>query len=412
MTDKVAQRSYSAVLETLRQRLSEPAPARVQILAGPRQVGKTHLLRRLKEEAGERAVYAAADVPEAASTGWWELQWREAEERAGPDGPGVLLMDEIHYLRDWSRRLKAEHDALVARDVQVHVVVSGSSSLKLGWGARESMAGRFERLELRHWPASELVAQFGLTPERAVEIAVEFGTYPGAVALLGEPERWRSYVRDSIVEPAVGRDIQALALVRKPALLRAVFSIAVGHPAEIVSLQKLRAGLDDAGALETIAQYLRLLEDAYLVAPLSKLAANATRRRAAPPKLVTLNQGILAALGAGSPPELASDRALAGRWIENACIAYAWNAGQEVTYWRAEPLEVDMVTDGSWGRWAVEVKTGAYAVGDLSGLLECCRRYPDFRPLLLCREGDEALARRMGVSTQPWRTYLLSGPPE
>ena len=357
-------------------------------------------------------MYAAADAPEASLGGWWELQWKEAERRAGVGGPGVLIVDEIHFLRDWSRRLKAEHDALVARKVPVHVVVSGSSSLKLGHGARESMAGRFERLQLLHWPPSELVAQFGISPERAIDVALSFGTYPGAMSLLDDPKRWRSYVREAIIEPAVGRDIMALELVRKPALLREVFSIAVGHPAEIVSLLKLRASLVDSGALETVSHYLRLLQEAYLVAPLSKIATNASRRRASPPKLITLNQGILAALQPEPPNAQPTDFAMSGRWVENACIAYAWNAGQEVSYWRTEPYEVDMVTRGHWGNWGVEVKTGAYSAQSLAGLMEFCRRFPEYRPLLLCREEDQRRAQRMAITTLPWREFMLSGPPD
>ena len=412
MTDTAPPHTYSTIGRILDRRLSEPAPARVQILTGPRQVGKTHLLEDIRRRHQGRAVYAAADAPEAAIAGWWELQWREAERLARPSASAVLLIDEIHYLGDWSRRLKVEHDDIVARGVPIHVVVSGSSSLKLGRGARESMAGRFERLELRHWPASELCSQFSFSDERAVEVAVRFGTYPGATTFLDDPDRWRSYVRQSIIEPAIGRDIMAMELVRKPALLREVFTIAAGHPAEVVSLQKLRAGLADPGALETVAHYLHLLEQAYLVAPLQKLAGNATRKRAAPPKLVVLNQGILAALAMKAPSANAHDSSAWGRWVENACIAHAWNAGQEVSYWRAEPLEVDMITSGSWGDWAVEVKTGGYTASDLAGLLDVCKRFPRYRPLLLCEAGQEHLAARTGIACHPWREFLLSGPPE
>lgn len=403
--------SYTSICEILDQRLREPAPGRVQLLTGPRQVGKTHLLRSLEERFAGRVSYCAADTSEAALPGWWELQWREAERRARPDAPAVLLFDEIHALRDWSRRLKTAYDDLVARGVPVHVVVSGSSSLRLGSGARESMAGGFERLELRHWPVSELCRHFDLAEDQAVEIAVRFGTYPGAVPLLDDPQRWRSYVRASIVEPAIGRDIMAMELVRKPALLREVFTVAVNHPAEIVSLQKLRAALSDPGALETIAHYLRLFEAAYLVVPLEKLSEKATRRRAAPPKLVTLNQGIVAAMSGTSSVDTPLAPEVRRRWVENACIAHAWNSGQETRYWRAEPLEVDLVTSGSWGDWAIEVKTGSCSTSDLAGLFELCRRFPRYRPLLLCEEGEEGPATRAGITALPWRRFLLTGPP-
>ena len=59
---------------------------------------------------------------------------------------------------------------------------------------------------------------------------------------------------------------------------------------------------------------------------------------------------------------------------ENACLAFAWNAGQRVSYWREEPFEVDAVIEGNWGKWAVEIKTGAVSPADLRGLTEFTRR--------------------------------------
>ncbi len=103
----------------------------------------------------------------------------------------------------------------------------------------ETMAGRFERLRLFHWPVVELMRYFHLSPGEAVNQYIQSGSYPGCQSLLGQPDRWRAYLRDSIIEPAIGRDILNLEMVRKPALLRQVYAVSVGHPAEVVSLQKL-----------------------------------------------------------------------------------------------------------------------------------------------------------------------------
>jgi len=88
-----------------------------------------------------------------------------------------------------------------------------------------------------------------------------------------------------------------------------------------------------------------------------------------------------------------------------------WNAGQRVAYWREEPLEVDGVLDGSWGRWAVEVKTGAVSSADLRGLLEFTRRFPEYRPLLIGDTASRPTPDRIGIPAIAWRTFLLSGPP-
>jgi uncharacterized protein len=399
------------VLDTLSRRLAEPAPGRIQLLAGPRQVGKTTLLLTLAERYGVQAIYAAADGPEASLPGFWERLWTRAEETASTEGRALVLLDEVHLLSDWAARLKGEWDRLRRRKLPIHVVATGSSALKLAHGSRESLAGRFERLTLTHWSASSLARAFDLPPASACEALVAMGSYPGSFELRGDKGRWSAYVRDAIVEPAVGRDILALAAVRKPALLRQVFSVAASAPAHIMSLQKIQGQLQDPGALETIAHYLALLEEAFLVAPLGKHSTRPARQRSAPPKLVLLNNALLAVMDPRGIPDRTRDPERWGAWVENACLAHAWNAGQSVTYWREEPLEVDAVLDGTWGAWAIEVKTGPFAASDLKGLAELSRRYPRLRPLVVCDEEAATRAERAGFEAVSWTDFLLRGPP-
>jgi len=404
--------SYAGCLALLRARLAEPAPGRIQLLTGPRQVGKTTLLLALQEGEGDRAVYAAADGPEAALPGFWERLWAEVAAVAARRGRATLLLDEAHLVPDWAARLKSEWDRLRRRRLPVHVVATGSSALGLASGSRESLAGRFERTVLSHWSAASLAQVFGLAPAQAAEVLVREGAYPGAFPLRGDPPRWTAFVRDAILEPAIGRDLLALGVVRRPALLRQVFGVCAASPAQVVSLQKLQGQLQDPGALETIAHYLALLEQAFLVAPLPKFSPRPARQRAAPPKLVTLSNALLAAADPRGAPDPRIDPARYGAWVENACLAHAWCAGQRVSYWREEPLEVDAVVEGTWGSWAIEVKTGTVTQGDLRGLAELTRRHPALRPLVLCDRGAFEAVRRAGLRAMDWRDFLARGPPE
>ncbi|MBI5505295.1 MAG: ATP-binding protein [Deltaproteobacteria bacterium] len=395
----------------LSRRLAEPAPGRIQLLAGPRQVGKTTLLLELAQQVGKQAVYAAADAPEAALPGFWERLLARTEDTAADHGRAVLLLDEAHLLHGWAARLKGVWDQFRRDKAPVHVVATGSSALHLAAGSRESLAGRFERLTLTHWPARSVAQVFGVEPDKAADLVVRMGSYPGAFALRDDMVRWAAYVRDAILEPAIGRDILALAAVRRPALLRQVFGVATSSPAQIVSLQKIQGQLQDAGALETVAGYLALLEEAFLVAPLGKYSKQAPRRRAAPPKLVTLSNALVAVMDPRGIVDPASDPARFGALVENACLAHAWNCGQSVWYWREEPLEVDAVVEGSWGKWAIEVKTGAFQMNDLTGLLEFTRRHKGFRPLVVCSANARATAERAQVASITWQEFLLDGPP-
>ncbi len=401
---------FAECRELLISRLAEPAPGRIQLLTGPRQVGKTTLLLELAEQHGNAAIYAAVDGPEAAVPGFWERLWVRAEDAAANKGRSILLLDEVHLLSDWAARLKGEWDRLRRRRRSVHVVATGSSALRLASGSRESLAGRFERITLTHWSASSMTEVFRVPPEEASELLVKMGSYPGAFGLRGDIARWSAYVRDAILEPAIGRDILALAAVRKPALLRQVFGVCASSPAEIVSLQKIQGQLQDAGALETIAHYLQLLEEAYLVATLAKYSSRPARQRAAPPKLITLNNALLAAVDPRGIPDRSTDPKRFGAWVENACLAHAWNRGQRVSYWREEPLEVNAVVEGTWGSWAIEVTTGPTSSGDLKGIGEFARRYPLYRPLVLCSEEGRSAVERAGFPAMPWREFLITGP--
>lgn len=404
---------YRECLALLSARLKEPprqpGPRPIQLLTGPRQVGKTTLLLALAAEYGDRALYVAGDAPEAALPGFWEQLWARAETLASGSGRGVVLLDEVHLLSDWATRLKAAWDRLRRKKLPVDIVATGSSALRLATGSRESLAGRFERVTLSHWSAGALVDAFGIPEHEAAELVVHMGAYPGAFALRDDRRRWAAYVHDAILEPAIGRDILALAPVRKPALLRQVFAVAAASPAQIVSLQKIQGQLQDAGALETIAHYLSLLEEGYLVASLAKYSQKPARRRAAPPKLIILSNALLTVANPLGAPDPARDPARFGQWLENACIAHACNAGQRVLYWREEPLEVDAVFEGSWGNWVVEIKAGAVQTADLRGLLEFHRRFPKYRPLLVATETAQSAAERAGIAMLDWREFLLRG---
>lgn len=411
MPDNAFRRSYLECRALLAKRLAEPAPGRIQLLAGPRQVGKTTLLLEVAGKLGKRAVYAAADAPEAALPGFWERIVAKAEDVAAAKGHAVLLLDEAHLLHDWSARLKGIWDRFRRKKTPVHIVATGSSALHLAAGSKESLAGRSERITLSHWSAASIAQVFEVDPVKAADLVVRMGSYPGAFSLRTDVPRWTAYVRDAILEPAIGRDLLALAAVRRPALLRQVFGVAATSPAQIVSLQKIQGQLQDAGALETVAHYLALLEEAYLVAPLQKYAKRTARRRAAPPKLVTLDNALVAVMDPRGIVDARSEPERFGAWVENACLAHAWNAGQQVSYWREEPFEVDGVFEGSWGPWAVEVKTGVFQMSELKGLLELVRRHPELRPLVLCDDAGLATAERAGVQAMTWRDFLLGGPP-
>lgn len=400
---------YYLTRERLRERILHEEPRRIQMLTGPRQVGKTTLLLAMAQDFGDRAIYRAADVEEVASPGWWTAQWDRAR-RLAHTGTTLFIVDEIHNLSSWARLVKVAFDEVARERLPLHILISGSASLSLTTGARNELAGRFELLTLRHWTARDLTQAFQLTPDDAAEVYVRFGAFPGELTRRDDYARWREYILHAIVDPAINRDLLLLEQIQKPALLRQINSIASAHPSEIISLQKLAAQLLEKGAPATVAHYLAVLGEAFLLAAVYKYSDRELRLRASPPKLVPLSNAFLTAYADSAPPTASSDPVRWGRWLENACLAHAINSGYRVSYWREEPHEVDMVIHGA-GNWAVEIKSGAFTSRDLAGLLAFHLRHRDFRLLVIGEEAYRDTAERAGVDFLRWQDFLLDGLP-
>jgi predicted AAA+ superfamily ATPase len=383
--------------------------SKAALLTGPRHVGKTTLVLDLARELDERAIYVSGENPTALLPQSWTRLWEDAEQRARR-GRVTLIFDEIHQWPQWSKRLGSamQHVARIGLPVTVIATASADDGVE-GREDRRSVA--FDRIRLAHWSASSVAEAFDVDPADAADAIVSFGGYPGAYQFMAERGRWSAFIRESIVEPALGRDVGALAPIRQPALLRQVFAIAALHPCETISLQRMQAVLLQAGALTTIASYLRLLASAGLIAALPRYSPRKTRQRAAPPKLIVLNNALLSAVHPGGVPDRARESLRHDVWIENACLAHAVNAGQRVSYWREEPFDVDAVIDGEWGKWAIEVMPDVHSSLDYRGLHEFVARYPDFRPLVVTSEENLSIAARAGLRATTWRNFLLSGPP-
>ena len=381
-------------LPSLVQRLAEPRRF-VQVVAGPRQVGKTTLVRQaLVALAGapqghQLAQHSiSADAPGSQPAAWLATQWEVARALAAQAGACVLVIDEVQKVPNWTDTIKRlwDEDTAAARDVRV--VVLGSAPLLIAKGLTESLAGRFEITRLGHWRFAEMREAFDMT----LDEFVFYGAYPGAATLISDPARWAAYVRDALVETTLSKDVLQMAPVQKPALLRRVLDLACHYSGQMLSYQKMLGQLDDAGNTTTLAHYLHLLEGAGMACGLQKYMGQVVRQRASSPKLQVFNNALLGSVAVLSGDSLASLQQQPERWgrfVESAvgaellarhlthqstqpCIHY-WNEGQR---------EVDYVLQQGPDLFALEVKSGVHT-GNVSGLAAFCAAHPAARPLVL-----------------------------
>ena len=367
-------------MTTLLARLSE-VPRRLIVIAGPRQTGKTTLVRAALARVDRPALYMPVDEtpdetlppvpavgPESAMTEqfvssdledrrWLAEVWRNARNKATESERGaVLALDEIQKIPNWQEIVKGLWDADRQADTPLHVVLLGSAPLLMQRGLTESLAGRFETIRMTHWSYDEMATAFDYDLARYLY----FGGYPGPVDLIAAEDRWRDYIQTSLVEPNIERDILALERVDKPALLKRLFELCCEFSGQILSLTKMVGQLADAGNATTLARYLDLLEKAGLVAGLQRHEGRGGRRRQSSPKLIVLNTALMSVHSGYTFAEARADRTFWGRLVETAVGAHLVNTGDPATrvnYWRQGDAEVDFVLERGRRRYLVEVKS-------------------------------------------------------
>lgn len=374
----------------------------IQVLAGPRQVGKTTLAQQAMAELTVPCHYASADDAATETAIWLEQQWDIGRIRARRDGCAVLVLDEIQKITRWSESVKRlwEEDGRACVDLKVMLL--GSSQLLLAQGLTESLAGRFEVMPVRHWSLTEMQEAFGFSPEQFLF----YGGYPGAAPLIGDRQRWSRYIVDSLIESTISRDILMMTRVDKPALLRRLFKLGCDYSGQMLSYQKMVGQLQDVGNTTTLAHYLDLLEGAGMVAGLQKYAGQSVRSRASSPKLQVLNTALLSSQSPFDLTAAMEQRDWWGRLVESAVGAHIMNgiAGtdMECFYWREGSLEVDFVLRRGGIVVAIEVKSNR-SKETLPGMGAFARSFNPHRKLLVGGQGIP-LNEFLAMPVEMWLT--------
>jgi len=347
------QRSY---LEAIKSRLFESVK-QIQVLAGPRQVGKTTLVRQVLEVCKLPNKYLSADAIAASDQGWLNAVWNEARIAQKISGTTfIIAIDEIQKVFQWSEKVKQLWDEDRANNLDLHVILLGSSRLLLQQGLTESLAGRFELIHIPHWRFSEMNLAFGISEEEYAW----FGAYPGAAILIKEEDRWKHYIRESLIETAISKDLLMLTRVDKPALLRHLFELGSSYSGQILSYTKLMGQLQDAGNTTTLAHYLRLLDGAGLLTGLSKFAIDEARTKSSSPRFQVFNNALMNSYRHQNFLEAKANPEIWGRVVESAVgthfLTYR-EEGIELFYYREGADEVDYILNYKGQFIAIEIKT-------------------------------------------------------
>lgn len=420
-------------ISILQKRLKE-SPKLIIIVAGPRQVGKSTLVRQVLDLHPSKT-YINADSGAEDEFGvnffseefdgsisrilpgspkdkeWLIQQWKQARAKVKIQSESgheyhVLAIDEIQKISNWSEVIKGLWDDDRYTGTPLHVILLGSSQLLVQKGLVESLAGRYELITMTHWSYEEMQEAFDFS----LNEYIYFGGYPGSVDFIKDENRWRNYVHHSLIGPIINKDILQMTRVDKPALLKNLFEVGCGgYSGQIISYTKLQGQLQDAGNTTTLAHYLNLLSEACLLTGLPKYANKKHRQRASSPKLNVHNTALISALGSYSFSAACNDRGYWGHLVESAVGSHLINNKPDncnLYYWREtikkKSLEVDFILTYGDKLVAIEVKSGMR--GKVYGLDEFKKKYKSAKNLIV---GDGGIPLQ-DFLIRPVKTYFES----
>ncbi|MCR9132548.1 MAG: ATP-binding protein [bacterium] len=373
--------------DKLQKRIENEERKFIQIILGPRQVGKTTLVTQLASDSTIQSHYASADSVLMDQTTWISQQWEAARFKLknSKENEFLLIIDEIQKIDQWSEIVKKEWDYDSINNINLKVILLGSSRVLIQSGLTESLAGRYETTHVGHWTYSLMKKSFNFSFDEFVW----FGGYPGTASLVNNENRWKSYIRDSLIESSISKDILMTSRIDKPALLKRLFEIGCAYSSQILSYNKILGQLTDAGNTTTLAHYLTLLDSAGFLTGLEKFSPEITRQRASSPKFQVQNMALKSGLESSDFNEIRSNPIKWGRWVES-CIGthllnHSFGSELNVFYWRHRNDEIDFVLEYKNKIIGIEVKSGSATTK--RGISAFNNRYDPHKVLLVGYEG-------------------------
>lgn len=370
----------------------------IQVIAGPRQIGKTTTVRQLLKEIAIQFNSVTADNVASTDTQWINQQWEAArQQQKNTDSPEFLLVfDEIQKIGNWSEAIKKNWDTDTANNTNIKLLLLGSSRLLLQEGLTESLAGRFELMQMTHWSFLEMQEAFDISEEQYAW----FGAYPGAASFITDEQRWKDYIINSIIEPSISKDILMLTRVDKPALLRNTFELGCIYSGQQLSYTKMQGQLQDAGNTTTLANYLQLLNSAGLLGGLQKYSGALIQTKNSSPKLQVYNNALISAYNGDGFVFNKNDPARWGRWVENIIGTHLINHSStgvfQLFYWRQGNHEVDFIIKKGSQLIGIEVKSGNKLKS--GGIIAASKQFSFTKTLLI------------GIEGLNWKDFLKMNP--
>lgn len=352
------------VYEKLKKYIKEP---QIVSLCGLRRVGKTTILQRiiqdlLTENPPESILYFSFDDFENIELYDILDSFTEVYKKE----PKFLIFDEVQKLPNWAEKVKILYDTK-----KYKIFVSGSESLFLRKGTRESLAGRIYEFEIKKLSFGEYLNFVGKSKLAEnprlydIELKTELRVYllgGGFPELIGKEDRdlIANYIKNAIIEKIVFKDIAKIYPIENTTQLIRILDIIVDNPGMIIDISSLSQELGIHR--HTLSKYLDCLEMAHLVVKLYNFSRN---RITSEKSLKRFYPTFL------SPALIEESEEKTGKLIETTCVL----ATDAKFFWRDKYKdEVDIILQQNKETIPVEVKYRNQPSQN-KGLKKFCKKY-------------------------------------
>ena len=381
---------------------------------------------------------------------WFADEIRGRGLRASP--AAFVLLDEVHKLPKWDEQVKHAYDTFLLR-----FLVTGSSSVLVARGGRESLAGRVFTTEIPTFSFREVVeawhpqiaealpppiplsqafdpecrdtfdalhslrAQQKYSLRRILERYFNRGGYPRLHSDEVEDDLWADYLTQTVFENVLGADIPDLFPVQDPRLLRHLYLSVARLTGSEISQPTLVNTANEAGfrtTQPTVGRYLHYLADALLIREFRRYPLHRQRSARVPAKITLADLGVRNAILRGAPSLWESDPSAVGPLTETLVQSVLRGVNLQVHFWKDYEIkgrrqsprcEVDFVVEESDGRTLpIEVKFKQRIDGEDRKALAVFRdRFESPHGFLVTRDSFEWNSRA-GVFSIPLLEFLLA----
>lgn len=319
------------------------------IIVGPRQVGKTTLLKMLADKSDRRVLNWNCDEPDVRQKLTEPTSTQLGAETANAD---IIFIDEAQRVQNICITLKLLTDNFPDKQI----VVTGSSALELSNSINEPLTGRKYEYVIFPISAEELIDNHGAQVERRLlERRMIYGSYPEVITNEGDEKE----ILTNIVGSYLYKDIFSFQDVRKPEIIEQLLqalALQIGSEVSFNELGKL-VGLNSL----TVQRYIDLMEKSYIIFHLRSYSRNVRSELKKSRKIYFYDNGVRnAILGDFKPLDLRQDN---GALWENYIISErlkhnAYNMFYGKSYfWRTiQQQEIDYIEDVDGTLHAYEFK--------------------------------------------------------